>query len=108
MTSMMMGGAMGKQMASMVDNMGQQMQQSMNTPPPVPNVMYHVSVNGAQSGPFNMQQLQQMAQAGTLTAQSYVWKQGMPSWAIAGTQPDLATLFAPSTPGAMPPPPPVM
>ena len=108
MTSMMMGSAMGRQMAGMVDNMGQQMQQSMSTPPPVPNVMYHVSVNGVQSGPFNMQQLQQMVQTGALTSQTYVWKQGMPSWAIAGTQPDLATLFAPSTPGAMPPPPPVM
>ena len=108
MTSMMMGSAMGRQMAGMVDNMGQQMQQSMSTPPPVPNVMYHVSVNGVQSGPFNMQQLQQMVQTGALTAQSYVWKQGMPAWATAGTQPDLAALFAPSASGAMPPPPPVM
>ena len=108
MTSMMMGSAMGRQMAGMVDNMGQQMQQSMSTPPPVPDVMYHVSVNGVQSGPFNMQQLQQMVQTGALTAQSYVWKQGMPAWATAGTQPDLAALFAPSASGAMPPPPPVM
>ena len=72
MTGMMMGGAMGQQMAGMVNSMGQQMQNAMNTPPPIPNVQYHVSVNGMQMGPFNMQQLQQMAQSGQLTPQTYV------------------------------------
>ena len=108
MTGMMMGSAMGGQMAGMVNNMGQQMQQSMNTPPPMPNIMYHVSVNGAQSGPFTIQQLQQMAQMGQLTPQTYVWKQGMPAWDMAGNLPDLAALFAPPAPGAVPPPPPTM
>ena len=108
MTGMMMGGAMGGQMAGMMNNMGQQMQQSMNTPPPMPNVMYHVSVNGAQSGPFTIQQLQQMAQMGQLTPQTYVWKQGMPAWEMAGNLPDLVVLFAPPAPGAVPPPPPTM
>ncbi len=106
MTGMMMGGAMGRQMANMMNDMGQQMQQSANTPPPIPNIMYHVSVSGAQSGPFTIQQLQQMAQAGQLTPQTYVWKQGMPAWDMAGNQSELATLFAPPTPGAVPPPPP--
>ena len=105
MTGMMMGGAMGGQMAGMVNNMGQQMQQSMNTPPPMPNIMYYVSANGAQSGPFTIQQLQQMAQMGQLTPQTYVWKQGMPAWDTAGNQPDLAALFAPPAPGAVPPSP---
>ena len=108
MTGMMMGGAMGGQMAGMVNNMGQQMQQSMNTPPPMPNIMYHISVNGAQSGPFTIQQLKQMAQMGQLTPQTYVWKQGMPAWDMAGNQPDLAALFAPPAPGTVPPPPPTI
>ena len=106
MTGMMMGGAMGQQMASMMQNMGQQMQGGMNTPPPIPNVQYHISVNGSQTGPFNMQQLSQMAQGGQLTPQTYVWKQGMPNWDLAGNVPELATLFAPPAPGSMPPPPP--
>lgn len=106
MTGMMMGGAMGQQMAGMMQNMGQQMQGAMNTPPPMPNIQYHVSVNGAQAGPFNMQQLQQMAQSGQLTPQTYVWKQGMANWEFAGNVPELATLFAPPAPGATPPPPP--
>lgn len=106
MTGMMMGGAMGQQMAGMMQNMGQQMQGAMNTPPPMPNIQYHVSVNGAQAGPFNMHQLQQMAQSGQLTPQTYVWKQGMANWEFAGNVPELATLFAPPAPGATPPPPP--
>lgn len=106
MTGMMMGGAMGQQMAGMMQNMGQQMQGSMNTPPPMPNILYHISMNGAQAGPFNMQQLQQMVQNGQLTQQTYVWKQGMANWDLAGNVQELALLFAPPTPGSTPPPPP--
>ena len=106
MTGMMMGGAMGQQMAGMMQNMGQNMQQAMNTPPPMPNVQYHVSVNGSQAGPFNMQQLAQMAQNGQLTKQTYVWKQGFANWEFAGNVPELSSLFAPPVPGSMPPPPP--
>ena len=104
MTGMMMGGAMGQQMAGMMHNMGQQMQGAMNTPPPIPDVQYHVSVNGMQMGPFNMQQLQQMAQSGQLTPQTYVWKQGMANWDFVCNIPELASLFA--APGTPPPPPP--
>ena len=107
MTGMMMGGAMGQQMAGMMQNMGQQMQGAMNTPPPMPNVQYHISVNGAQAGPFNMQQMAQMVQGGQLTQQAYVWKQGMANWELAGNVQELASLFAPPASGATPPPPPV-
>ena len=63
-------------------------------------------MNGAQAGPFNMQQLAQMAQSGQLTPQTYVWKQGMANWELAGNVAELAALFAPPAPGSMPPPPP--
>ena len=106
MTGMMMGGAMGQQMAGMMNNMGQQMQGAMNTPPPMPNVQYYVSVNGAQTGPFNIQQLQQMAQTGQLTKDTYVWKQGMAQWELAGNVQELNCLFAPTCPPpGMPTPP---
>lgn len=104
MTGMMVGGSLGQQMAGMMQGMGQQMQNAMNTPPPVPNVQYHVSVNGAQMGPFNMQQLQQMAQNGQLTPQTYVWKPGMAAWEFASNVPEVASLF--TAPGTPPPPPP--
>lgn len=103
MAGMMMGGAMGQQMAGMMNNLGQQMQNGMNTPPPMPNVQYHISVNGQQMGPFQMPQLQQMAQSGQLTQQTYVWKPGMANWEFAGNVPELASLFSMGTP----PPPPV-
>lgn len=109
MTGMMVGSAMGQQMAGMVNNVGQQAQNAMNTPPPMPQVQYMVSVNGQQSGPFNMQQLQQMAQIGSLTPQTYVWKQGMAQWEFAGNIQELASLFItqtpPPMPGGMPTPP---
>ncbi len=70
-----------------------------------PNVQYMVGVNGQQAGPFNWQQLKQLVQQGQLTAQAYVWKQGMPQWALAGQVAELQPLFAnamPQMPG-MPP-----
>ena len=123
MTGMALGGAMGQQMGGMMQNMGQnfqgtmnggmQIQQGMNggmqqgtfTPPPLPNVMYHLFSNGQQMGPFNVQQLRGMVQSGQFTRQTYVWRQGMQSWQQAGSVPELASLFAPP-PGATPPPPP--
>ena len=111
MTGMMMGGAMGGQMANMMNQMGnmttQQMNNQMNTPPPVPTISYMVATNGQQSGPYNMQQLQQLAQNGQLTSQTYVWKQGMANWTPAGQVQELANLFPPAVPG-MPPAPPTM
>ena len=99
MTGMMMGGAMGQQMAGMMNNMGQQMNQSMATPPPMPQVQYTVNINGQNMGPLNLQQMQQLVQNGQMTAQTYVWKQGMANWEFAGKVQELASLF-----GAVPPP----
>lgn len=113
MTGMMMGGAIGKQMAGMMNNMGQAINNSGQptapgmTPPPIPDVSFFLSVNGQQQGPFNMPALQQMVQMGQLTPQTYVWKQGMQNWELAGNVAELASLFAPPAPGSMPPPPPM-
>ena len=101
MTGMMMGGAMGTQMAGMMNNMGQQAQSQQNVPPPPPQIQYSVAVNGQTMGPFNMQQLQQMSQNGQLTTTTLVWKQGMAGWEAAGGVNELSSLF-----GSMPPPPP--
>ncbi len=116
MAGMAMGGAMGQQMAGMMNSMGSQINQSQATtapppapgsvppPPPgsVPIVQYSISANGQTFGPFNWGQLQQMVQSGQLTQQSYVWKQGMSGWELAGNIVELSPLF-----GSMPPPPPV-
>lgn len=102
MTGVMMGGAMGQQMAGMMNQIGQNMNQGMVTPPPVPQVQYTLNINGQNLGPFSMQQLRQMAQNGQLTAETYVWKQGMANWEHAGEVQELSGLF-----GAVPPPPPM-
>ncbi|TXI66525.1 MAG: DUF4339 domain-containing protein [Flavobacterium sp.] len=105
MTGMMMGGAMGNQMAGMMNQMGANMnnQTPLNSqmPPTPPSIQYFVAVNGQQSGPFNMQQLQQLVMNGQLQANTFVWKQGMQNWEEAGKLLELQTLF-----GAVPPPPP--
>ena len=80
----------------------QQSQQPQMTPPPMPSqVQYTLNINGQNQGPYDMQQLQQMVQSGQLTRQTYVWKQGMANWEVAGNVQELSLLF-----GAVPPPPP--
>jgi len=107
MTGMMMGGAMGGQMANMMNQMGNNMQQQQYTPPPPPQIQYSLSVNGQTAGPFNWQQLQQLVQSGQLSTNTYVWKQGMAAWELAGNVQELAVLFV-SAPPPPPPPPPAM
>jgi len=101
MASMAMGGAVGSGMAGAVGGMMQGMNEQKQTPPPPPQVQYNVSVNGQQSGPFGWQQLLQMVQSGQITKDTYVWKQGMAGWELAGNVQELSSLF-----GVVPPPPP--
>lgn len=105
MTGMMMGGAIGSQMAGMMNNMGQTIQNGMNTPPPPPIPTYMLAINGQQSGPFSIPQLQQLAQKGKINAQTYVWKPGMSEWIMAGQVDELKNIFIPNTPPSPPMPP---
>lgn len=107
MTGMMIGGAMGQQMAGMMNQMGNTVQQGMNTPPPMPRLQYYINVNGQNVGPCGTQQLQQMAQNGQLTRDTYVWKNGMANWEQAGNVPELSNFFG-SAPPPMPPTPPTL
>lgn len=112
MMGMAMGGAMGSQMAGMMNVFGQAAQQPQQTPPmsggapvppPMPSaVQYLVAINGQQYGPYNLQQMQQMAQSGQINASVFVWAQGLPQWVAAGSVPELAQLFA-ATPPPIPP-----
>lgn len=107
MTGMALGGAMGGQMAGMMNQMGNQMNSQMqqgSVPPPPPTAApFMIYLNGAQAGPFDIQQLSQLASSGQINPQTYVWRQGMANWALAGQVPELQALFMPATP----PPPPV-
>jgi hypothetical protein len=103
MTGMMMGGAVGGQMANMMNNMGANFQKQQNTPPPPPVSQYYVSINGQQTGPFSIQQLQQMIQAGQIERKTYVWKQGFANWILAEEIQEVATMFNPMPPPPSPP-----
>jgi hypothetical protein len=94
--------------------MGNNMQQNMQAgtgapsvppggPPPPPQSAFHISVNGQQAGPDNMQQVQQLLMRGQLTPSTFVWKTGMAEWTEANKLIELQQLFN----AAPPPPPPV-
>ena len=102
MTGLAVGGAMGNQMAGMMNIAGQNVQQPGMTPPPPPQMQYNISVNGQNSGPYNQTQLMDKIRTGELTRTTHVWKPGMANWETAGNVAELAPLFA----SAEPPPPP--
>jgi len=103
MTGIAMGGAMGQQMAGMMGNMVQGINQPpAGMPPPPPVVQYNVAVNGQSTGPYTFDQLRQMAAQGQFTPQSLIWKQGMSGWTAAGTMAELLPIFAQSTPPPVP------
>ena len=119
MAGMAVGGAVGTQMAGMMNQMGAAMgghlqgvgvptPGAMQTPPPPPqpSVAWMIAVNGQQLGPYNLMQLQQMAQSGHLNAATYVWRQGMPNWELAGNVPELSSIFSPVVPPSSAPTPP--
>jgi membrane protease subunit (stomatin/prohibitin family) len=100
----MMGNMMGNAMMGNQQQQQQQQQQApVNMPPPMPQaVQYFVAVNGQQAGPFNEQQLLQMAQSGQLTRESLIWKNGMAGWLQAGQVNEVSNVFG-SVPPPMPP-----
>ena len=111
MMGMAMGGAMANQMTGMMNGFNQPIQPQQQTPamgatpppPPMPSAtQYTVAINGQQYGPYNLQQMAQMAQSGQINAQTLVWAQGMPQWTAAGSVAELAQLFM-ATPPPMPP-----
>jgi hypothetical protein len=112
MAGMALGGAAGQSMAGMVNGMmGAPLAGApspSNAPgmaPPPLGKQYNVAVNGQTTGPYTVEQLTQMAQAGQFTAQSMVWTAGMAAWALASTVAELAALFNTAAPPPPPPPP---
>jgi membrane protease subunit (stomatin/prohibitin family) len=78
--------------------------QGNDGPPPLPAaVQYFAAIDGKQAGPYTLEQLSQLAAAGTVNQQSQVWKKGMPAWQTANSVPELTSLFnntPPPLPGA--------
>lgn len=96
MAGMAVGGAVGQNIAGIMNNSmagANQAAPSGVTPPPVPTVTYNVAVNGQATGPFDINILKQMAIAGQFKPNSLVWKPGMENWLRAEAVDDLKGLF---------------
>jgi membrane protease subunit (stomatin/prohibitin family) len=107
-----MGNQMAAQMAQAMGGVQQPMQGAgmqgggMQGPPPIPQaVSFYAVIDGKQAGPFDGGALQSQLQAGQISRQTLVWKQGMAAWTAAGEVPELASLFA-AVPPPLPPLPP--
>jgi membrane protease subunit (stomatin/prohibitin family) len=98
-----MGMGMGFAMANQMGNAfqgNQQNNQSAGGPPPLPNqTSFHVAINGQQSGPYDLNTLQQMINSNQVNKDTLVWKQGMAQWTAAGQVSELSQFF-----GSVPPP----
>lgn len=97
MTSVAIGGAIGRNMAGNINNMmsgiNQPVQGNTN-PPPINSPMYNVAVNGQPTGPFDTVTLGRMVTMGELSRESLVWSQGMTEWMKASEVEGLKGLFA--------------
>ena len=114
------GGAMGDMMgAGMGVVLGQQMANQMNqpaqqqTPPPLvqDSQTFHIEINGASAGPYNIGQVREMVANGQLPTHTLVWSAGLAGWMPAVQVPALLAFFVsppplPSQPAATPPAPP--
>lgn len=62
--------------------------------------------NYGQLGPLTREQMDELIEGGVIARDTYVWRQGMPQWAVAESVGELAASFARNAPYATPPPPP--
>ena len=97
MAGMAVGGAVGQNMAGIMNNAMNGMNQPISngvTPPPVPTVSYHIAINGQTTGPYDINTLKQMAATGQFSSETLVWKPGMSEWVKAETVDELKSMFA--------------
>jgi membrane protease subunit (stomatin/prohibitin family) len=97
-----MGNAMAQQQSSADD--ASESEDGPSTPPPPPSsIAVHIAVDGAATGPFGREALEDRIQSGALDRSTMVWMQGMKEWQPAGEVEALQPLFD-STPPPPPPP----
>ncbi len=97
MAGMAVGGAVGQNMAGIMNNAMNGMNQPISngvTPPPVPTVSYHIAVNGQTTGPYDINTLKQMAVTGQFSSETLVWKPGISEWVKAEAIDELKPIFA--------------
>ena len=68
----------------------------------VPKEQYFISLNGTNSGPFELETMKEKIKKGELKRETSVWKEGMKEWAAASAVKELSSFLPPS---ALPPAP---
>jgi membrane protease subunit (stomatin/prohibitin family) len=69
---------------------------SSDEPPPLPQQSWYYVIGGERRGPVDLGALRQQAAAGSVVADTLVWKRGMPEWVELSKLPDvLATVIGP-------------
>jgi membrane protease subunit (stomatin/prohibitin family) len=91
---------------AMANQMGSALAGGGGSPPPIPGAAqqtaYFVATDGAQKGPFTLDQLRSEISAGRVQRNTLAWKNGMGQWTPIEQMPDLAALFA-NVPPPLPP-----
>ncbi len=104
-----MGFAMANQMANnMAKDIDSGQARSSATPPPLPGDNWHIAIDDQITGPYKLQELNNLINDKKLTEKSLAWKQGMQDWQAAGEIKTLKKLLdksqktAESTPPELP------
>lgn len=100
-----MGIAVAQQMVQAMNNAMQNMYVpgAMNPMQQPVNNIYHVIIEGKQSGPFSEGELSRLIANKKVTKDTYIWKPGMTDWQTAENIPDVLRLVA-LTPPSFPEP----
>ncbi|MBQ6074887.1 MAG: SPFH domain-containing protein [Lachnospiraceae bacterium] len=94
MAGMTLGSVVGQNIAGTLNGIMSPNAPQGTTPPPIPQVMYNVVIDGKIAGPFDAVALQQMAQSGQINRQTLIWKPGMPAWAPLEEMSDLISVIS--------------
>lgn len=91
-----MGFAVANRMA---ESMGQAPKTAVAQPPPLKQTTYFVAINGQQTGPISLSELEAKIKAGEVTRGSLIWNTQLVEWTKASEVAELASRFP-----MMPPP----
>lgn len=90
----MVGLVMGSQLGGSIGRTVAQPAAAPDLPPPLPAApAFFVAVNGQQTGPWPVEQLNAKIRAGEIRRDTMVWRKGMAGWSEAGQVPELAAFF---------------
>lgn len=95
MTGLAVGGAVAKNIGGTLD---QTMNASINVPPAIPTVTFHVAIDGKAVGPFETAKVIDMIKSGQILKDTLIWKQGTPNWVKAQELKEFSDSFPPELP----------